>query len=417
MGLTMETGTVQRWLAVEGHQVVAGDVLLEIETDKVVVEIEAPAAGTLSDVLVREGETVPIGAVLARILAPGEQGSDGAVDSGRRAAKVTTEPVVRPDDSATATVRQATEQMRRAPESAPHGGPDGDITPTIPQQQVGRGQRVFSSPRARKRAREASLDWRTIPGTGPLGRVIERDVMHGFSDPHNPPPASVMTLDQSPSERDEAASTGSAQHFHLSAEARADELLELRDRLAPTIEGRTGIRLTVTDLLIKIAAAAITDHPHANAVWDPKEGGRVSLLRQVDIGIAVAAGDGLVVPVVLNAAGMGLAEIALERSRLVQKVREGGLPPGDLKTQAFTLADLGAYRVDVFQGLLSPPQTAILAAGRITERPVAVRGSICVRPTLVVTLSCDCRVIGSLLAVQLLDRVIELIEEPYGLIA
>jgi pyruvate dehydrogenase E2 component (dihydrolipoamide acetyltransferase) len=214
-----------------------------------------------------------------------------------------------------------------------------------------------------------------------------------------------------------ADSFSSAPHFYLSAEARADVLLELRERLLPTVERRAGVRLTVTDVLIKIAAAALTQHPRANAFWDPARGGRIGLHRHVHVGIAVATDRGLVVPVLRNADAKGLAQIATERNRLLEQARSGKLLPGELEGSTFTLTNLGMYRVDVFQAILNPPQSAILAVGRIVERPVAIDGQSCVRPTMVLTLSCDHRVLDGVLGAQFLGRVVELIEEPTELLA
>jgi pyruvate dehydrogenase E2 component (dihydrolipoyllysine-residue acetyltransferase) len=372
LGLTMETGTVQRWLAEEGQQVQAGDALLEVETDKVVVEVEAAATGTLRAVVVREGENVPIGTVIARIYAPGEKPSNDSLPASRGPYGA------RP---------------------APAPGPS-----TYPSPAVARSPgRIFSSPRARKRAREAGLNWQTIQGSGPLGRVIERDV--------------VRATAERPRTAGEQRSGTATPHFYLSAEARADALLALCERLLPLVESRAGVPLTVTDLLVKIAATTLTEHPRANAFWDPADGGRIRLQPMIDVGVAVATGGGLVVPVLHNADRLGLAEIAKERSRLVQKAREGKLSPDDMEGGAFTVADLGAFRVDVFQAVLNPPQSVMLAVGRIADRPVAMGGQTCVRATMVVTLSCDHRVLDGALGAQFLDRVIELIEEPYGLIA
>jgi len=214
-----------------------------------------------------------------------------------------------------------------------------------------------------------------------------------------------------------AASSSSAPHFYLSTEARAGALLELCERLMPVIERRAAVRVTVTDLLVRISAAALADHPRVNAFWDPAEGGRIGLHREVNIGVAVATGAGLVAPVLRHADRLGLAQIAAERNRLVEKARGGTLSPGDLDEGTFTLINLGMYRVDVFQAILNPPQSAILAVGRIVERPVAIEGQVCIRPMVVVTLSCDHRVLDGVLGAQFLGRVVELIEEPYGLIA
>jgi pyruvate dehydrogenase E2 component (dihydrolipoamide acetyltransferase) len=431
LGLTMETGTVQRWLAAQGQTMEAGAALLEVETDKVVVEVEAPASGLLGALLVREGETVPIGTVLARIYGPGEQGI--GAETGRhgepaRAAPpplVVQQPPVKPPGPIAGREWAGADRL----ESVRGGhGAVRDI------QGAGRAERAFSSPRARKRAREAGLDWRTVPGSGPLGRVIERDVLRaaelpamGESQPTgiSPPTFAVSTSDiawESPTPVERvaasrmAASFSTAPHFYLSTEARADALLGLRDRLLPVVERRADVRLTLTDLLVKIVAAALVEHPRANAFWDPTEG-RIGLHKQINVGVAVAIDGGLVVPVLRDADSMGLAQIAAERNGLVEKAREGRLSPEDLEGSTFTLTNLGIYRVDVFQAILNPPQSAILAVGRIIERPVAIEGQACVRPTMVVTLSCDHRVLDGVLGAQFLGRVVELIEDPTLLMA
>jgi pyruvate dehydrogenase E2 component (dihydrolipoamide acetyltransferase) len=402
LGLTMEMGTVQRWLAEEGQQVKAGDALLEVETDKVVVEVESAATGTLRSVVIRPGETVPIGTVLARIYAPGETPADGELEPGRGAAVAKPAPVAGPYPVVTPLAGHSPVRMGIPPVTVHGSGPGGRID-SQGVRRWGQRERVFSSPRARKRAREAGLDWQIIPGSGPLGRVIERDVLRSLAD-----------LPQGTA--DQGSGIG-APHFYLSAEVRADALLGLCERLLPAVERRAGVRLTVTDLLVKIAAVALAEHPRANAFWDPAEGGRIGLRQQIHVGVAAAADGGLVVRVLHNADRMGLAQIASERSRLFLGAREGSLSPGDLEGGAFTLTDLGMYRVDVFQAILNPPQSVMLAVGRIAERPVAIEGQACVRPTMVVTLSCDARVLNGALGAQFLDRVVELIEEPYGLIA
>jgi pyruvate dehydrogenase E2 component (dihydrolipoamide acetyltransferase) len=440
LGLTMEAGTVQRWLATSGERLEAGQPLLEVETDKVVVEVEAPAPGLLGRLLVLEGENAPIGALLARIYAPGEQ-----QEPAQAAASGVGPPASAPDPRHSQRVTPlagpiATERasdLDRARGSSP-----GSRITSQDIRQAGRRERIFSSPRARKQAREAGLDWRTIPGSGPRGRVIERDVVqaatesrpativdrpltndHGPSSiVHGPSSAGEVTWEPpSPVQRVAAARLAggftAAPHLTFSAEARADALLELHDRLLPAVERRSGVRLTITDLLVKIAATALVEHPRANAFWDLTGGGRIGLQRGVHIGLAVATPAGLVVPVLRNAASLGMTQIASARSRLDQKAQEGELSPEDLEGSTFTLTDFGMYRVDAFQAILNPPQSAILAVGRIAERPAVAEGLLCVRPTVVVTLSCDDRVLDGVLGAQFLTRIVELIEEPWELIA
>jgi len=355
LGLTMEEGTVVRWLAREGEHVVQGTPLLEVETDKVVVEVEAPASGVLRAIQVREGEKAPVGAPLAHLYAADE----------------------------------------------------------IETRKKEKGKRkIFSSPRARRRAAGLGLDWRILAGSGPQGRIIERDVLAAAS-PEGPPPPPVAPPPP---------------QLHLSVEVGAEALLGMCARLSPSIERHAGVQLTTTDLLIRICGAALARHSRANARW---EDGRVCLQTQVDVRLVAAAGKA-----VIPDAERPLSQIASERAALLdrepRKFPPAGsnsdlpsslfllpsVPPalGSLQSASFTLVDLGMFRVDRLQPVLAPPQSAILTVGRIAERPAVVDGRVAVRPTAFLTLTCDSRVFDAVLAAQFLDCIADLIEEPYGLL-
>jgi pyruvate dehydrogenase E2 component (dihydrolipoamide acetyltransferase) len=397
LGLTMEEGTVVRWLVAEGDQVEKGQPVLEVETDKVVVEVEATASGVMGSLLVGEGETVPVTTLLARIYAPG--------------AKVEEET---PAPRITLLARRMAER-------------EGVDLSSIPARRR-TDQRIFSSPRARLRARELGVDWQSLSGSGPRGRVVEKDVLRAAATlpgltPSPPLPLedrgrdvtweTPTTIQRVTAER-MIASFGSAPHFYLSAEVHADALLDLRARLLPFIEQRAGVRLTITDLLVRILGTALAKYPRANAFWDE---GRIGLNRQVNVGVAVATDAGLVVPVLRQADRKPLAQIASERAQLVEKAHAERLSVDDLSGGTFTLTNLGTFRVDTFQAILNPPQSAILAVGRIVERPAVVGGQLVARPTAVLSLSCDHRVLDGALAAQFLGCVVELIEEPYRLLA
>jgi pyruvate dehydrogenase E2 component (dihydrolipoamide acetyltransferase) len=461
LGLTMEEGTVVHWLVAEGDQVEKGQALLEVETDKVVVEVEATASGIIGPLLVGEGETVPVTTLLARIYAPGEK-----IEPEAAAAQKTGDEV--PAPRITPVARRLAEKEGVDLSSIPVRGPGERIRArdiqAVQAERQGAGrptrQRIFSSPRARKRARELGVDWRVLSGSGPRGRVVEKDVLRiatlsptlplrgggsaaregVFPPPEReraregvfPPPErgregervlegagedvtweTPTTVQRLTAER-MVASFGSAPHFYLSAEVYADALLDLRSRLLPLIEGRTGVRLTITDLLVKILGAALAEYPRANAFW---EDGRIGLNRQINLGIAVATDAGLVVPVLRQADSKSLSQIASERAQLVERARTGTLSVDDLSGGTFTLTNLGMFRVDTFQAILNPPQSVILAVGRIVERPAVVDGQLVARAAAVLSLSCDHRVLDGALAAQFLGRVVELIEEPYGLLA
>jgi len=405
LGLTMEEGTVVRWLAREGEHVVQGAPLLEVETDKVIVEVEAPASGVIGTIQVREGEKVPVGALLAHLYAAEEM------------------------------------ETRKTEEGT---------------------RKIFSSPRARRRAAGLGLDWRTLAGSGPRGRIIERDVLSAA--PHLPPPVVGADLSVRPAVGADlsvrpvvgadlsvrpavgadlsvrpvvgadlsvrpAAGTDlgppppasqPAPQLHLSVEVGAGALLEMLARLSPSIEGRAGVQLTTTDLLIRICGAALAQHPRANASWVD---GRACPQTQVNVGLAAAAGQAGPVPAVIPDAERPLSQIASERAARVERARREMFTSAnvqssifDLQSVSFTLVDLGMFRVDRLQAVLSPPQTAILTVGRIAERPAVVDGRLAVRQTAFLTLSCDSRVFDTVLAAQFLDYIVDLIEEPYGLL-
>jgi pyruvate dehydrogenase E2 component (dihydrolipoamide acetyltransferase) len=416
LGLTMEEGTVVRWLAAEGDAVTQGEPVLEVQTDKVVVEVEAPATGTLGALLVKEDQTVPVGALLAHIYAPGEA---------KAAAPRVTPLARRMAEQAGVDVSALASVAAGARITAADVRRQVAITPNA-------AGRVFSSPRARKRARELGVAWRELSGSGPRHRVVERDVLSAASvQPPMPAPAppqlaailqpeAVRWETPSPVQRITgermAASFSAAPHFYLTAEVIASQLLDARERLLPIVERRTGVRLTVTDLLLRIAAVSLSHHARANAFW---QAGRIGINAEVNIGLAVAAASdtGLVVPVLRGADHKPLSQIAAERADLVERARAGTLRPGDLAGGTFTLTNLGMYRVDTFQAILNPPQSAILAVGRIAERAVVIGGQLAVRPTALLTLSCDHRVLDGATAAAFLGELAELCEEPMALLA
>jgi len=353
LGMAQDTGTVLRWLKRDGEAVVQGETLLEIETDKATVELEAPASGVLTEVSAAEGETVPVGTVIAKILAPEEVS---------------------------------------APQPA--------AVPAL-------GGRVPASPKARRRAAESGIDLASVRGSGPGGAVLATDL------PEAQAPAADVTLTLSTAWRlmaeRTAASWAAAPHIFLMRDVRADRLATWR----AASQRRVEVEITYTDLLIRLVAAALRRHPRLCARWDQ---GRLVAGDGVHIGIAVATEDGLVVPVVRDADRLLLADIARRRSDLVSRAREHRLRPDDLAGGTFTISNLGMYTVDAFCAIINPPQAAILAVGRIADRVVPVDGRPEVRPTLTLCLSCDHRVVDGARGAQFLDTLGDLIEEPAGLL-
>jgi len=204
-------------------------------------------------------------------------------------------------------------------------------------------------------------------------------------------------------------SFSAAPHFYLGVEVKATALVELRERLLPICEEKGQVRLTFTDLLVKLLAATLQNHPLANATW---EDGGIRVLREINVGLAIAVDEGLVVPVIKGADELSLTEIAVARSELAEKAKAGRLALDEVTGGTFTLANLGMLGVDVFQAIINPPQSAILATGRILQRPVVEKGEVVARPTIYLTLSVDHRVLDGATAARFLQELQTLIEDP-----
>ncbi len=211
-----------------------------------------------------------------------------------------------------------------------------------------------------------------------------------------------------------AQSWTSAPHFFLVREVNASGIIEMRSRVAEKVQKRTGIKLTYTDLLIKLCAASLVGHPHLNAGWS---GSEIKFNPEINLGMAVGIEDGLVVPVIRQAGSLSLGEIARQRQDLITRANEHHLRPADLAGGTFTLTNLGMYSVDAFMAVLNPPQAAVLAVGRIADRVVAENGQPVVRPTIILTLSCDHRVVDGMRAAKFLDDLANLLAEPWELLA
>jgi pyruvate dehydrogenase E2 component (dihydrolipoamide acetyltransferase) len=364
--LAQETGKVLRWLKSPGDTVRKGESIVEIETDKVTVEIEAPASGVLRDVTARAGDVVPVGQAIALIVAPGEAGAVGPT------------PVATP-----------------APAAA------------VPAARL-----AAASPKARRLAAERGRDVSALRGSGPGGAVLAADVA-AAKLPAAPPARSVeapgvSTVWRIMAERMTASWT-TAPHFYLVREVNVSRLVAWLEKARK----QTGAHVTYTDLLVKLVTAAISQHPAVNASW---KDGAIVRNADINIGLAVAIDDGLVVPVLHRADTLSLAELATRREDLVSRAQAGKLRPPDIQGSGFTISNLGMYGVDAFNAIVNPPQAAILAVGRIADRVVAVSGQPAVQPTMVLTLSCDHRALDGARGAQFLGALAELIEEPLALL-
>ncbi len=448
LGLTMTEGTVTRWLKRTGETVKQGEPVVEIETDKVTTEIEAPADGVLGPILVAEGKTAPIGGVLSYVLAVSESMPE-APQAGLVAATPPAPPAPSaeqpPAPSETQERIVATPRARRKAHElgvdlsqVPASGPGGRIVEAdvrwFADQKAGREKELPRiSPVARRLAAELGVDLSTVQGTGEGGRIRREDVERAAAaraavaaavPPPPPSPAAAPAggvealsgVRRIVAER-MARSFTTTPHFYLTAEVDASALTRMRDGLLPRIEAATGIRLTITDILVKVCAHALREHPEINVAYAEVSGGP-GVVRQAEanVGVAVALEGGLVVPVIRQADRLSLAEIAARRAALVERARAGKLSLSDLEGGTFTLTNLGMFGVDQFQAIINAPQAAILAVGRVRERPVAVSGAVVIRPTLYLTLSLDHRLVDGAQGARFLERLAQLIEEPYLLL-
>jgi len=410
LGIAQETGTILRWLKNEGEEVAKGEPLVEIETDKATVEIEAPASGVLANVTGAVGVEIPVGQVIAAILAPGESPQEPAVAE------------VGPVHGETPTDGHVTAVAPRFIEGARFiAGArfiEGESTTTS------RARLIPASPKARRLAAEQGKDLAAIQGTGPAGAVLVADVLAvgtevGQGGEGIPVPqtgflasvrasATVSNTWRIMAERMTQSWT-SAPHFYLVREVNASRLISWREQ----IQKRSPEKVTYTDLLVKIVAAALREHPRLNASW---RSGSIILNDEIHIGLAVAVEQGLVVPVIHRADELSVHDIARFRQDLVTRAQAGKLRPQDIQGGTFTISNLGMYGVDAFNAVINPPQAAILAVGRIAERVVPIAGQPSVQPMIVLSLSCDHRVVDGARGAQFLAVLAELVEEPLGLL-
>ena len=416
---SMEEGTILKWLKSPGDAVELGEELVEIETDKANMVYEADAGGTLIEIVADEGETLPIGQVIARVGEPGEEPSgDGASAKPKKPKK----PSAEAEETAAAPAPPATE----APPAAAPADADG---------------RVKASPLARRIARERGLDLAGLAGSGPGGRIVKADVEKAIAAGPTPavaqaaaPPAAApagptpgaaerpetakgstsfeeLTKLQSTVARRMAESKATAPHFYLSVEAEMSRAVEARAHLkAGAKEG--DVVPSFNDMVVKACAIALRENPRANGAY---RDGRLELYSRVNVGVAVAAQDALVVPTVFDADLKGLAQIATETRALAQRVRDGTITPPELSGGTFTVSNLGMFGISSFAAVINPPQAGILAVGAIAERPVVKDGEITIGNLMAMTLACDHRILYGAEGAVFLDRIRNLLEEPLGL--
>ena len=418
--LAQETGKVLRWMKAPGDTVRKGEPIVEIETDKVTVEIEAPASGILSSVTAQEGDVVPVGQTIALIAAAGEVATAATLSpvgrgqgEGARAEGIKASPLARriaeEHGVDLARIKTASGKIEKA-----------DVLAFVESRRVaapGNGaavRLVAASPKARRLAVERGVELGAVRGSGPGGAVLTVDVPVA---PVATPPLTlpspqrgegVSTVWRIMAERMTASWT-TAPHFYLVREVNVARLVAWLG----TARKQTGARITYTDLLVKLVAATLAQHPRVNVSW---KDGALERHAEINIGLAVALEDGLVVPVIARADTLGLKDIAARREDVVARAQAGKLRPADIQGGVFTISNLGMYGVDAFSAIVNPPQAAILAVGRIADRVVPVNGQPAVQPTMTLTLSCDHRALDGARGAQFLGALADLIEEPLALL-
>jgi len=397
LGQGMEAGTIVRWLKSEGDAVTKGEPLYELDTDKVTQEVEAEADGVLLKIVVGEGE-VDVGTTVGVIGAEGEEVSIEAPapsEPPEPAAETPSDTVSQGDGGA------AREEVAEKPPQPPAADERG---------------RVKASPLARRIARERGIDLAALTGTGPDGRIVAEDVERAAAAPapRAAPaavPAEVEVVELTSVRRTIArrlTEAWEAPVFQLVVTANASQLIATREQLVANL--REGdVKPTVNDVLTRLVASALIRHRAVNAHFVE---GQIHRFPTADVGMAVATPNGLVVPVVRDAARKSVGEIAIVRGDLVSRAREGKLKREDLEDGTFTISNLGMYDVDQFVAVLNPPQVAILAVGAIAERALVLEGALQIAPTLTLTLTCDHRAIDGSEGAEFLHTVKAFVENP-----
>ncbi len=384
--MAQETGKLIAWRKKEGDRVTKGEPLLEIETDKAVMEVEATADGILAGITGIVGSDIPVGQTIAWIVSPGEK------------------PPVEKDAGASAPAARGKTESHAVPVAA-----------SAPAPTAAAGAKI--SPKARRLAKELGVDVASVRGSGPGGEILASDVQTAAA-----PTAAASTVASAKSANVEVPSTlgrlmaerttqswTTVPHFFVTRDIDATALNAYREKLLAEIERTDGIRITHTDLLVALTSRVLLKHPQLNSSFTTPG---IRLHDHVNMGVAIAVNDGVVAAVIPNAHTASLAEIAKQRRDIADRARAGKLRPADIADATFTISNLGMYHVDHFTAIITPPQAAILAVGSIADRVVAVEGKPAIRPMMTLTLSSDHRVADGARAAMFLNDLAEALREP-----
>ena len=438
----MESGKIIKWLRKEGDQVKGGDILAEVETDKADVEMEAFGAGVLRKILVPAGETAAIGALIGVIAEPGDDiaalvasAPAGGAGAGSAAQKtpLRAEPAPTPPAGAASAAPQAprptpvtSAPTPSVPAARPVAAVAAPATAPAGLGQGAQGGRVKASPLAKKIAAQAGVDLRLLHGSGPGGRIIRRDVEAAGSSPVAAAAASAVAVpaavsgaefEDLPLTQIRAAiarrmplSKAPVPHFYVSSEVAMDRAWELREQLN-ALEGQP--KISVNDFVIRACALALLKHPGVNASL---QGDAIRVFHRAHIGVAVALDDGLITPVLRDCHAKPLAQIAVEARDLAERARNRKLRAPELSGATFSISNLGMFDVAEFSAIINPPEGAILAVGSVRRVPVVDETGLGVGRRMMLTISCDHRVMDGAMGARFLQDVKHLLEEPLRLL-
>jgi pyruvate dehydrogenase E2 component (dihydrolipoamide acetyltransferase) len=440
---SMEEGTVLKWIVEEGGEVKRGEPLVEIETDKANMTYEADTDGVLVEVVAKEGDTLAIGEVIARIGEAGEAKAGGEEKDEEPEAEAEPEPEEdeeqpEEDEGGDEPEAETEEPEAEEPEPEPEEKQTATATAERPSSSngAGDGERVKASPVARRMARELGVELARLEGSGPGGRIVKADVQaaadggaakaepaeeepqkeKGKAEPARGEAGAKGEVDvqeltrlQQTVTRRMAESKATAPDFALTVDVDMSGAVALRERLKEVAEHAP----SVNDMVVKAAATALTEHPKVNGAY---RDGKFELYGNVNVGVAVAAQDALVVPTIFDADQKSLGAIARDARRLIERVREKQVTPPELSGGTFTVSNLGMFGIDRFTAIINPPQAAILTVGALAKQPaVDERGRVVAREQMTLTLVCDHRILYGADGARFLARVKELLEQPLSL--
>jgi pyruvate dehydrogenase E2 component (dihydrolipoamide acetyltransferase) len=454
LGQTMEEGTIVDWLKQEGDAVQRGEALFTVESDKATLEVEASNRGFLREILVPAGQTVPVLTVVALVTRTADEelsaykSQPQVSGSGLRVAEAPAPASSKPETSEPETLEPATGRIFASPRARRRAREEGvdleSVTGTGPNGRIVERDIVAyleempkASPVARRMAEQSGLDLHTVKGSGPGGRIVKKDVEQVLQELEVPGPSLQTAAPEPQVLQPEALKSMSGVRaliarrmveshqatapVTLTTEADATELVELRERLKASLADELGFDVGYNDVLIKLVGHSLREFPYMNARLEDGDGdfadATIRHLQEVHVALAVDTDRGLLVPIIRNADQKGLIEIARELRDLVGRARSGEALPDELSGGTFTITNLGMFEIDAFTPIINLPEAAILGMGRIKARPAVVKGELCVRQMVWLSLTFDHRLVDGAPAARFLQRIKHLVEEPYLLLA